>query len=290
MFQSQYQLERHKLIHTGEKPFQCENCGVSFNTLSSLKRHQQRNHVAGGEGSKKKRVNSKGRLNLKIGSKVYQCETCGKHLSSSSKLARHLRIHTGEKPYCCSDCGRRFSFKEAFVRHQALHKSGRFKKPKIDWREALNLEGISKDFKCEICDKVFQKPCVLARHLQIHSKDAPYKCVLCGQVFKDKWSLKRHNELHISGRFTKPKIYWKDVLNLTRQNKMYRCEYCDKAFPKPYKLMRHLRIHTGERPFECANCGKTFNAKSALTRHQTKVCCKSANDEKTNGKTVMDFD
>ena len=59
--------------------------------------------------------------------------------------------------------------------------------------------------------------------------------------------------------------------NMGNERKIHQCQFCLKVFCTPSLLKRHLVIHTGERPFKCNKCDRTFQQKAHLTNHYGRV-------------------
>ncbi|XP_062375484.1 zinc finger protein 2-like [Sardina pilchardus] len=176
---------------------------------------------------------------------LLRCPSCPKSFWQKAALKRHEISHSDVRQFGCDVCGKRFKMRANLQQHMVLH-SGR------------------KPFACRYCGKCFTHPSNMKTHQRIHTGERPYQCPACGQTFNQHTSLTRHQRRH-----HKRPHDWSADQGL--DERPLACLHCDQRFANASDLKEHQHVHTGERPYQCSVCARTFTQHGHLTRHQKKL-------------------
>ncbi|XP_076365963.1 uncharacterized protein LOC143254938 [Tachypleus tridentatus] len=278
VFPRNYSLQRHMIMHTGEKRFKCPICEMKFSHVYNRNRDYETavDGMFGGtdNGEKMKLHHAHSGLSQKRReNKIWACSNCPLVFDNSTILNLHSEIHetsdNKQEETNISLCD------EQQTSDSKEHPETGNESNNISENGALNMllfmektysKGISvkglinpqKPYKCNLCYKSFATDERLIRHYLVHGSDdsKPLQCDVCLKRFLNNSALACHIKVHNEDR------------------KTYECPICKQNFEQMIGLKEHVHGHSENGLFTCPHCQKRCEEYHSERRYPCDKCDK----------------
>lgn len=213
--------------------------------------------------------------------------TCKEEFNNKSALNNHKKInHKTVQDYVCneSNCDASFGGLKPFKMHM------------LDVHNKRPLQ-------CSECDQSFNDKAGLKVHAEAkHGSGKSFTCDVCGKKFSAARFMTQHRrEQHEEGEKRRIKCDLCDfsslgVRNLRKHVKtmhndnvpVFKCSYCSTTSKSKGNIIVHEKIHTGDCPFKCDVCSKTFRRNHHLKNHLVKCHTSRPKPSFKNSGTIND--
>ncbi|XP_068094705.1 POZ-, AT hook-, and zinc finger-containing protein 1 isoform X3 [Hyperolius riggenbachi] len=239
IFRDVYHLNRHKLSHSGEKPYSCPVCGLRFK-----RKDRMSYHVRSHDGS--------------VG-KPYICQSCGKGFSRPDHLNGHIKqVHTSERPHKCENSTQ--GFPNQVRSEQERGGGGQTCNASFATRDRLRSHLACHEDKvpCQVCGK-YLRAAYMADHLKKHSEGPSNFCTICNRE-GEKCQHGEHESSDSFGDLSDGS----DLKSPEKPSSNGSFVACDLVIPK--KIEGEV-----EKRYPCSECGSFFRSKAYLNKHIQKV-------------------
>lgn len=170
----------------------------------------------------------------------FKCAECNRRFASWSRLETHMMTHDDDSALNTAEI-------QTTLSSGTVHSSNSDNKTR--------RENNTKDVKSAKRDQSLSTAVKSTKH-DGDTRERPYLCMMCPKQFTAACYLRAHIKRHVE---TDP------------AKKQHRCVYCGRCFARKSTLDNHVRVHTGERPYSCDACGKTYKHSAGLWQHMAQT-------------------